>query len=179
MPNKPNDTVNSDTAAEQPTNKATVQEAATTQSNTATGLDSDVPSNASAVDASVKAESSPTEPANQATVTDNPIDNLVWADVLQQLADQDRPSTLSLVQQCDYRYNPDDNTLTLYFGKTFHRKQAKTQTFNEALSSTLDELYHTRPAIEISDESAPADSDVAAVLRVVGGEVTTISDGTI
>ena len=178
-PNKPNDTVNSDTAAEQPTNKATVQEAATTQANTATGLDSDAPSNASAVDASVKAESSPTEPANQATVTDNPIDNLVWADVLQQLADQDRPSTLSLVQQCDYRYNPDDNTLTLYFGKAFHRKQAKTQTFNEALSSTLDELYHTRPAIEISDESAPADSDVAAVLRVVGGEVTTISDGTI
>lgn len=179
VPNKPNDTVNSDTAAEQPTNKPTVQEAATTQANTATGLDSDAPSNASAVDASVKAESSPTEPANQATVTDNPIDNLVWADVLQQLADQDRPSTLSLVQQCDYRYNPDDNTLTLYFGKAFHRKQAKTQTFNEALSSTLNELYHTRPAIEISDESAPADSDVAAVLRVVGGEVTTISDGTI
>lgn len=179
VPNKPNDTANSDTAIEQPTNEATAQKAATAQANTATSSDSDAPSNASAVDASVKAESSPTEPANQATATDNSIDNLVWADVLQQLANQDRPSTLSLVQQCDYRYNPDDNTLTLYFGKAFHRKQAKTQTFNEALSSTLDELYHTRPAIEISDESAPADSDVAAVLRVVGGEVTTISDGTI
>lgn len=179
VPNKPNDTANSDTAIEQPTNEATAQKTAAAQANTATSSDSDVPSNASAVDASVKAESSPTEPANQAAVADNSIDNLVWADVLQQLANQDRPSTLSLVQQCDYRYNPDNNTLTLYFGKAFHRKQAKTQTFNEALSSTLDELYHTRPAIEISDESAPADSDVAAVLRVVGGEVTTISDGTI
>lgn len=110
---------------------------------------------------------------------DQSISDLVWADVLQQLADQDRPSTLSLLQQCDYRYSPDNNTLTLYFGKAFHRKQAKAQTFNDALLMTLDELYHVKPAIEISDESAPADSDVAAVLRVVGGEVTTITDGAI
>lgn len=125
--------------------------------------------NTTTVEASIDSNSD----ANQS------IADLVWADVLQQLADQDRPSTLSLLQQCDYRYSPDNNTLTLYFGKAFHRKQAKAQTFNDTLLTTLDELYHTKPAIEISDESAPADSDVAAVLRVVGGEVTTITDGAI
>ena len=134
--------------------------------------------NTTSVEASVSSSSDAGSSAASGD-TNQPIADLVWADVLQQLADQDRPSTLSLLQQCDYRYSPDNNTLTLYFGKAFHRKQAKAQTFNDTLLTTLDELYHTKPAIEISDESAPADSDVAAVLRVVGGEVTTITDGAI
>lgn len=142
--------------------------AETTPDITPTRTDADT-ENTTTVEASIDSNSD----ANQS------IADLVWADVLQQLADQDRPSTLSLLQQCDYRYSPDNNTLTLYFGKAFHRKQAKAQTFNDTLLTTLDELYHTKPAIEISDESAPADSDVAAVLRVVGGEVTTITDGAI
>lgn len=142
--------------------------AETTPDITPTRTDADT-ENTTTVEASIDSNSD----ANQS------IADLVWADVLQQLADQDRPSTLSLLQQCDYRYSPDNNTLTLYFGKAFHRKQAKAQTFSDTLLTTLDELYHTKPAIEISDESAPADSDVAAVLRVVGGEVTTITDGAI
>lgn len=142
--------------------------AETTPDITPTRTDADT-ENTTTVEASIDSNSD----ANQS------IADLVWADVLQQLADQDRPSTLSLLQQCDYRYSPDNNTLTLYFGKAFHRKQAKAQTFNDTLLTTLDELYHTKPAIEISDELAPADSDVAAVLRVVGGEVTTITDGAI
>ena len=105
--------------------------------------------------------------------------DITWDDVLQQLADQDRPSTRSLVEKCDYRYNPDNQTLTLFFGRPFHRKQAKTKGFNDAMAATFQELYGFCPTIEISDESAPADSDVAAVLKLVGGEVTTISDGEI
>ena len=151
--------------------------AKTTPDITPTRTDADTENTAS-VEASVSSSSN----ADSGTASgdaNQSIADLVWADVLQQLADQDRPSTLSLLQQCDYRYSPDNNTLTLYFGKAFHRKQAKAQTFNDTLLTTLDELYHTKPAIEISDESAPADSDVAAVLRVVGGEVTTITDGAI
>lgn len=151
--------------------------AETTPDITPTRTDADTENTAS-VEASVSSSSN----ADSGTASgdaNQSIADLVWADVLQQLADQDRPSTLSLLQQCDYRYSPDNNTLTLYFGKAFHRKQAKAQTFNDTLLTTLDELYHTKPAIEISDESAPADSDVAAVLRVVGGEVTTITDGAI
>ena len=111
--------------------------------------------------------------------TDDGITDLSWEDVLKQLADKDRPSTRSLLEQCDYRYDPDNNCLTLYFGRTWHRKQAKSRTFSDALSATFDELYHSIPQIIISEESAPADSDVAAVLKLVGGEVTSISDGTI
>ena len=111
--------------------------------------------------------------------TGSAIKDFVWNDVLQQTIDQDRPSAHSLLEKCDYRYDPDGNTLTLFFGKPFHRKQAKGQGFNDALTATLKELYDTVPIIEISDESAPADSDVAAVLNLVGGEVTTITDGTI
>ena len=144
---------------------------------TPTRTDADTENTAS-VEASVSSSSNADSGAASGDANQS-IADLVWADVLQQLADQDRPSTLSLLQQCDYRYSPDNNTLTLYFGKAFHRKQAKAQTFNDTLLTTLDELYHTKPAIEISDESAPADSDVAAVLRVVGGEVTTITDGAI
>ena len=114
-----------------------------------------------------------------ASPTDDGITDLSWQDVLQQLADKDRPSTRSLLEQCDYRYDPDSNCLTLYFGRTWHRKQAKSRTFSDALSATFDELYHSIPQIIISEESAPADSDVAAVLKLVGGEVTSISDGTI
>lgn len=107
------------------------------------------------------------------------IKDFVWNDVLQRTIDQDRPSAHSLLEKCDYRYDPDNNTLTLFFGKPFHRKRAKSQNFNDELTATLKELYDTVPIIEISDESAPADSDVAAVLNLVGGEVTTITDGTI
>ena len=107
------------------------------------------------------------------------IKDFVWDDVLLQTINQDRPSAHSLLEKCDYRYDPDNNTLTLFFGKPFHRKRAKSQNFNDELAATLKELYDTVPIIEISDELAPADSDVAAVLNVVGGEVTTITDGTI
>ena len=107
------------------------------------------------------------------------IKDFVWDNVLLQTINQDRPSAHSLLEKCDYRYDPDNNTLTLFFGKPFHRKRAKSQNFNDELAATLKELYDTVPIIEISDELAPADSDVAAVLNVVGGEVTTITDGTI
>lgn len=113
------------------------------------------------------------------STTGSAIKDFVWNDVLQQTIDQDRPSAHSLLEKCDYRYDPDSNTLTLFFGKPFHRKRAKSQGFNDELTATLKELYDTVPIIEISDESAPADSDVAAVLNLVGGEVTTITDGTI
>ena len=104
---------------------------------------------------------------------------LNWEDVLRQLSDKDRLSTRSILNNCDYRYDPTANKLTLFFGKAFYRKQAKTTGFITALSTTLDELYHTTPSIEVSDEAAPADSDVAAVLKLVGGEVTTITNDTI
>lgn len=115
-----------------------------------------------------EAESKPSAPATS-------IADLVWDDVLQQLTDQDRPSTRSVLEQCDYRYNADNNTLTIFFSNAFYRNRAKAQVFNDALSQTLDELYHCRPTIEISDDQAPADSDVAAVLSVVGGEVTKVN----
>lgn len=103
------------------------------------------------------------------------IDNLVWDDVLQQLTDQDRPSTRSVLEQCDYRYNANTNTLTLFFSKDFYRKRAKGDKFHQAMLATFDELYQTKPVIEVSEDQAPADSDVAAVLSVVGGEVTKIN----
>ena len=107
------------------------------------------------------------------------IKELVWQDVINQLAEQNRPSTKSLLEQADYRYSAPTNTLTLFFGKAFHRKQAKTGRFQDSLLTTLDELYQVKPMIVISEEPAPLDSDIAAVLSVVGGEVTTVSDGTI
>ena len=107
------------------------------------------------------------------------IKELVWQDVINQLAEQNRPSAKSLLEQADYRYSAPTNTLTLFFGKAFHRKQAKTGRFQDSLLTTLDELYQVKPMIVISEEPAPLDSDIAAVLSVVGGEVTTISDGTI
>ena len=117
-------------------------------------------------------------PAEPTEVTES-IKELVWEDVISQLAEQNRPSAKSLLEQADYRYSASTNTLTLFFGKTFHRKQAKTGRFQDSLLTTLDELYQVKPTIVISEEPAPLDSDVAAVLSVVGGEVTTISDGTI
>ena len=117
-------------------------------------------------------------PAELAEATES-IKELVWQDVINQLAEQNRPSTKSLLEQADYRYSASTNTLTLFFGKAFHRKQAKTGRFQDSLLTTLDELYQVKPTIVISEEPAPLDSDIAAVLSVVGGEVTTISDGTI
>ncbi len=117
-------------------------------------------------------------PAEPTEATES-IKELVWEDVINQLAKQNRPSAKSLLEQADYRYSASTNTLTLFFGKTFHRKQAKTGRFQDSLLTTLDELYQVKPMIVISEEPAPLDSDVAAVLSVVGGEVTTISDGTI
>ncbi len=117
-------------------------------------------------------------PAEPTEATES-IKELVWQDVINQLAEQNRPSAKSLLEQADYRYSASTNTLTLFFGKTFHRKQAKTGRFQDSLLTTLDELYQVKPTIVISEEPAPLDSDVAAVLSVVGGEVTTISDGTI
>lgn len=107
------------------------------------------------------------------------IDSLDWQEILEQLSRQDRPSIRSLLEQCDYRYTPDRNTLTLYFSKAFHRKQAETKLFYDALMATFQELYDLCPIIEISKEKVPADSDIATVLNFVGGEVTTITDGTI
>ena len=117
-------------------------------------------------------------PAEPTEATES-IKELVWQDVINQLAEQNRPSTKSLLEQADYRYSAPTNTLTLFFGKAFHRKQAKTGRFQDSLLTTLDELYQVKPTIVISEEPAPLDSDIAAVLSVVGGEVTTISDGTI
>lgn len=121
------------------------------------------------------ATSAPVKPA-EATES---IKELVWQDVINQLAEQNRPSTKSLLEQADYRYSAPTNTLTLFFGKAFHRKQAKTGRFQDSLLTTLNELYQVKPTIVISEEPAPLDSDIAAVLSVVGGEVTTVSDGTI
>ena len=67
------------------------------------------------------------QPAETASSDGGSNVDITWDDVLQQLADQDRPSTRSLVEKCDYRYNPDNQTLTLFFGRPFHRKQAKTK----------------------------------------------------
>ena len=121
------------------------------------------------------ATSAPVKPA-EATES---IKELVWQDVINQLAEQNRPSAKSLLEQADYRYSASTNTLTLFFGKAFHRKQAKTGRFQDSLLTTLDELYQVKPTIVISEEPAPLDSDIAAVLSVVGREITTISDGTI
>ena len=113
------------------------------------------------------------------TPVNSHIDNLDWQEVLEQLSSQDRPSIRSLLEQCDYRYTPDRNTLTLYFSKAFYRKQAETKLFHDALMATFQELYDLCPIIEISKEKVPADSDIATVLNLVGGEVTIIKDGTI
>ncbi len=125
-----------------------------------------------------KAASAAPVPAEPTEATES-IKELVWQDVINQLAEQNRPSAKSLLEQADYRYSASTNTLTLFFGKTFHRKQAKTGRFQDSLLITLNELYQVKPTIVISEEPAPLDSDIAAVLSVVGGEVTTISDGTI
>lgn len=118
----------------------------------------------------------------QQTKTASPsqsIDDFNWNDLLQQLADDDCPSTRSLLEQADYRYNSDSNTLVLFFGRAFYRKQAHGSAFSDELLAALDKLYHCQPVIDISNDKAPVDSDVAAVLSVVGGEVTKINDGEI
>lgn len=105
-----------------------------------------------------------------------PIDNFVWADLLNQVASDDHPSTRSLLEQCDYRYDKGSNTLTLYFAKKFFRTKAHSQGFNTALLEALAKLYGSQPTIVISDSSAPANSGVAAVLNAIGGEVTKVDD---
>lgn len=117
--------------------------------------------------------------ASEASDASDSIKDFQWNDILQQLADQDRPSTRSLLDQADYRYDPDNNTLTLFFGRPFYRKRAKTKLFLDTMSKTFQEVYQVVPAIVISDEEAPADSAVAQALKVVGGEVINLKDGTI
>lgn len=131
------------------------------------------------------AASAPTQPAAEAPAT--PADStgsaesidFDWDDLLQKLSDMDYPSVRSILEQADFRYNPASNELTLFFGRAFYRKRAQGQSFAQELDEALGKLYDHQPAVIVSDDSAPADSDVAAVLSVVGGEVTKINDGQI
>lgn len=128
------------------------------------------------VDNVVKSNDDQTTSSNNATSS---IENFSWDDLLQQLQDKDRPSARSLLDQATYRYNQEANELTLFFAKAFHRKRAETERFKSTMVTTLTELYGTAPAVIISKDQAPADSDIASVLSVVGGEVTKVSDGTV
>lgn len=110
------------------------------------------------------------------STADKTVGNFVWSELLQQLIDGDFPSTHSLLRQSDYRYDQTDNTLTLFFNKDFFRKQAKSANFQKEIADSFMVLYNTKPIIVISDQKIPVDSDVQAVLDIVGGEVTKIND---
>lgn len=131
------------------------------------------------VDSSKNEEKGNDVSADEAGSGKSSIENFNWDDLLQQLQDKDRPSARSLLDQATYRYNQDKNELTLFFAKEFHRQRAKTERFKSTMTTTLAELYGIAPAIIISKEQAPADSDIANVLSVVGGEVTKVNDGTV
>lgn len=103
--------------------------------------------------------------------------NFKWNDFLEQIASDDQPSIRSVLDQGDYRYDASAAQLTLYFSKKFFRAQAKGQAFTNAMIKAANELYGAAPTIIVSDDPAPSDSAVAAVLAAVGGEVTKVDDG--
>ena len=104
--------------------------------------------------------------------------DLVWDDLVGQVKADDQPSIVSILEQCDYRYNKGSGELTLYFGNKFFRDQAKGAIFGNVLKAAATKLYGTAPSIIVSDSAAPTNSGVAAVLNAIGGELTKVDDGT-
>lgn len=105
-------------------------------------------------------------------VDDGVADEFDWSEMLRMANELDLPSISALLSQADYRFNKQKNTLTLYFEREFHRKQASGNLFNSDIIRVAREVGGDTIVVEISKTSAPINSDVAAVLNIVGGEVT-------
>lgn len=86
-----------------------------------------------------------------------------------QLKAADELSALSLLDMCDFRYNTKTNTLTLFFGKAFHRRRANTNKFKTALTNAIAAECGAKPNIEISDDAAPAGSAASKIITLMGG----------
>lgn len=91
------------------------------------------------------------------------------AAVKTQLKEADELSALSLLDMCDFRYNAKTNTLTLFFGKAFHRRRANTNKFKTALTNAIAAECGAKPNIEISDDAAPAGSAASKIITLMGG----------
>lgn len=120
-------------------------------------------------DTSIKADSKPTK-APTATVLAN--DSFAWDEVLNMADMLDLPSIRALLTQAEHRFNNKTNTLTLFFEREFYRKQANGNLFRDDIARLIKKVGGENIVVEISKTGVPLDSDVAAVLDVVGGEVT-------
>jgi len=92
-----------------------------------------------------------------------------WPDILEEIKNLDQPGLLATLKFAQTEY--DNGTLALYFAKAFHRKKANTANFRESVANVIEKLYGAPAAIVIASTAAPADSDVAKVLDIMGGDV--------
>lgn len=121
------------------------------------------------------------KPVASATSTSDDMEHpreLKWDDLVEQVKADDQPSIVSIMNQCDYRYNAKSGELTLYFGKKFFREQARNTIFNNAVAKASNELYGSAPDIVIAESAVPTDSGAAAIINAIGGEVTKVDDDT-
>lgn len=105
---------------------------------------------------------------------DNFDGNLSLELIEDKLKEADEVSAVSLIRNCEYRYNKSTNLVTFFFGKAFHRKKADTDKFRSAVARAITAEYRFTPSIEISKDKVPADSDASKVMEIMGGgEVVT------
>lgn len=100
-----------------------------------------------------------------------PPTKIVWQDILDELKSMDRPAALATLKFATTDY--DNNTLTLYFERAFHRKKADAPSCRESLRSVCAKLYNGTPRIVVATTAQSAvnskDSLVAGVAAIMGG----------
>ncbi|MCL1877014.1 DNA polymerase III subunit gamma/tau [Candidatus Saccharibacteria bacterium] len=104
------------------------------------------------------------------TSSDAPAE-ITWSDILSEVKNLDAPAVLSTLRFASFDYA--DGVLTLYFDKTFHRKNAEKANFRDALNTAFQNLYKSVPQITVAKIAKPAseseDSDIAQIAAIMGG----------
>lgn len=94
-----------------------------------------------------------------------------WQDILDELKSLDRPAALATLKFANAEYEND--TLTLYFERAFHRKKADATSCRESLRLACSNLYQTAPRVVIATTAQLAveskNSLVANVAAIMGG----------
>lgn len=94
-----------------------------------------------------------------------------WQDVLGELKNLDRPAALATLKFATIEYEND--TLTLYFERAFHRKKADAAHCRESLQLACANLYQATPRVIVAPTAQAAadskDSLVAGVAAIMGG----------
>ncbi|MCL2038177.1 DNA polymerase III subunit gamma/tau [Candidatus Saccharibacteria bacterium] len=90
-----------------------------------------------------------------------------WPDILDQIQKSDQPTILATAKFAEHTYENDQ--ITLYFAKAFHRKKAETAKFRTAVAEAIRNLYDSDIEIIIAKTPVPENSDAAKILDIMGG----------